>query len=547
VRVETPSGLDKIGCMQKQPVIHDGASNAFVHKHASCIQGVLSGFDRLRLRGSLRQLYGPQVMEAYLNACHILIKDFGQLVERTTKAVKDKARALAEKAGRPFLFVPSSQTSKEDLARKIAARDQITDGLIAILNCVEPCLSFQVVGNPQTKHIEVKVQPRKCSHLYFYFDHPTFGFMHLRLQTWFPFRVDVCVNGRHWLGKQLDRAGVAYQKKENTFLRVADLERAQALLDQQLKTDWPQELGKLLDRVHPLHRSICRPLNLKYYWSASESEYATDVMFQDPDSLARLYPSLVHHAISSFSCADVMRFLGRYVPISTGQVYGQFQGEIISDTKRRLEGVRVKHSLNGNSIKFYDKQGWVLRVETTVVRPEEFKTYRRPEGRPKEAKRWLPLRRGVADMQRRAEICHRANERYLQALGCASGTVPLFQWVQKCCKPLTQDSRRYRGLNPWSPQDGSLLELVNQGQFALNGFRNRDIRQAYFTSRCDDQENKRRMGWIGRRLRLFRAHGLIAKVSGTHRYVVTDKGRTTITALLAARKADVDQLTKLAA
>jgi hypothetical protein len=330
-------------------------------------------------------------------------------------------------------------------------------------------------------------------------------------------------------------------------LRVADLERAQALLDQQLQTDWPKEMGKLLDQVHPLPRSICRPLNLKYDWSASESEYATDVMFQDPDSLARLYPSLVHHALSSFACADVMRFLGRYVPISTGQVYGQFQGEIISDTKRRLEGVRVKHSLNGNSIKFYDQQGWVLRVETTVVRPEEFKTYRRPEGQPKEAKRWLPLRRGLADLPRRAEICHRANERYLQALGSAGGTVPLFQWVQKCCKPLTQAGRRYRGLNPWSQEDGRLLALVNQGQFARNGFRNRDIRQAYFTSRCAEKELNRRRGWIGRRLRLCRAHGLIAKVSGTHRYVVTDKGRTTITALLAARKADVDQLTKLAA
>jgi hypothetical protein len=270
-------------------------------------------------------------------------------------------------------------------------------------------------------------------------------------------------------------------------------------------------------------------------------------MFRDPDSLARLYPSLVHHAISSFSCTDVMRFLGRHVPIRTGKVHGEFQGEIISNTKRRLEGVRVKHSLNGHSIKCYDKQGWVLRVETTVVRPEEFKTYRRPEGRPQATKRWLPLRRGLADMKRRAQICHRANERYLQALGSASGTVPLFQWVEQCCKPLTQAGRHYRALNPWAPQDGRLLELINQGQFALNGFRNRDIRQAYFTTRCHPTELKRRMGWIGRRLRLFRAHGLIAKVSGTHRYVVTDKGRTTITALLAARKADVDQLTKLAA
>jgi hypothetical protein len=242
--------------------------------------------------------------------------------------------------------------------------------------------------------------------------------------------------------------------------------------------------------------------------------------------LARLYPGLTHHAVSSFSRADVMRFLGRYVPVSTGQVWGQFEGEIISDLKRRLEGVRVKHSVNGNSIKFYDKQGSVLRIETTVARPEEFKTYRRPEGRPKEAKRWLPLRRGLADLKRRQEISHRANERYWHALGSVSGTVPLFQWVEKCCKPLRQAGRHYR---------------------ALNGFGNRDIRQAHFAGRCDGRELNRRMGWIGRRLRLFRAHGLIAKVSGTHRYIVTDKGRTTITALLTARKADVDQLTKLAA
>ena len=523
------------------------SSNSFVQKHSASIIGILSGFDRLRLRGTLRQLYCARVMESYLSACHILIKDFGQLVERTTRAVKEKAKELAQKRSRPFLFVPSSQTSKEDLARKIATKDQITEGLIAVFNSVEPCQSFRVIGNHQTKQIELKVETRKCSHLYFYFEHQKFGFMHLRLQTWFPFQVNICLNGRHWLGKQLDEAGIAYQKKENTFLRVADLNRAQALLDQQLETDWPQELGKLLNEVHPLHRSICRPLKLKYYWSASDTEYATDLIFKSPESLARLYPSLIHHAISSFSCPDVMRFLGRYVPITTGRVWGQFDGEIISDTKRRLEGVRVKHSLNGNSIKFYDKQGSVLRVETTILRPEGFRTYRKPEGRPKEPKRWLPLRRGLADMKRRAAISARANHRYLEALGSTSGTVPLFEWVQKSCRPIIKDGQRYRALNPWGPEDGRLLELVSQGEFAINGFRNRDIRAAYFKSRCDEKELKRRMQWVGRRLRLLRAHGLIQKVAGTHRYILSDKGRTTITALLAARRADVDQLTKLAA
>jgi hypothetical protein len=469
------------------------------------------------------------------------------LVERTTQAVKEQARALAAKAGRPFLFVPSSQTSKEDLVRKLASKDRITEGLIAVLNAVEPCQSFRVMGNRQTKQIELKVETRKCSHLYFYYEHERFGFMHLRLQTWFPFQVNMCLNGRHWLARQLDQAGIAYQKKENTFLRVADLARAQGLLNEQLQTDWPKELGAILKAVHPLNRQICRPLGLEYYWSARETEFATDVIFRDAESLARLYPSWVHHAMSSFSSADVMRFLGHYVPVSTNKVWGQFDGEIISDTKRRPEGVRVKHSVNGNSIKFYDKQGSVLRVETTIVRPEQFKTYRKPEGRPKDSKRWLPLRRGLADFKRRAEISQRANERYLAALAATSGATPLFEWVDKTCQPVYRQGRRYRALNPWSKQDGLLLQLVNRGEFTLNGFRNRDLCQAYFKPTDNAIERKRRMNWMCRHVRLLRAHGLVQKVAGTHRYVVSEKGRTTITALSAARRADVDQLTKIAA
>jgi len=486
-------------------------------------------------------------MEAYLNACRILIKDFGQLVERTTRVVKEKAQALAAAAGRPYIFVPSSQSSKEGLVRDIALKDQITEGLIAVLSAVEPCQSFRVKGNPETKKIELELTTRKCTHLYFYYEHPQFGFMHLRLQTWFPFQVNLWINGRHWLGRQLDLAGIGYQKKGNTFLRIADLPRAQRLMDQQLQTDWAKELQAILNTVHPLNRQICRPLGLKYYWSASDTEYATDIMFKDADCLAQLYPTWVHHAMSSFSSPDVMRFLGHYVPTSTGRVWGQFDGEIISDTKRRTEGVRVKHSANGNSLKFYDKQGSVLRVETTIVHPEHFKTFRKPEGRPKDSKRWLPLRRGLADFKRRAEISRKANHRYLEALAATSGTIPLFEWVEKTCQPVCRQGQRYRGLNPWSKHDSLLLQLVNRGEFALSGFRNRDLCRAFFKPTNDLVERKRRMGWMCRRVRLLRAHGLVRKVSGTHRYVLSEKGRTTITALLAARKADVQQLTKLAA
>lgn len=512
--------------------------------------GILHGFDRVRLRGTLRQLYCPKVMEAYLSVQHILLKQFGGLVQATSRQIKEATETLAAPTWRPLVYLNSSSQSKEEMARRLAQRDGIKQGPIGIFSCVEPCRSYALRGNAQTKRLELHLEWRKCLHFYFYFEHPKFGFMHLRLQSWFPFQVEVCLNGRHWLARQLDEAGLAYRKRENCLVWVQDIPPAQKLLDQQVQTDWTKELGELLKECHPSAKRIARPLGLNYYWSVSESEYASDVLFHRPEDLARLYPTLVHHAVSSFSSPDVMRFLGRKVPTQSGRVRDNFKGEIISDLKHRPEGIRVKHSLNGNSIKFYDKQGSVLRVETTLCRPKEFRVWRRVEGKDagrSKAKAWRVLRRAVADIGRRAEVSRASNERYLQGLASTSGTIPLFEWTQQVCKPIQRAGRRYRGLNPFSAQDARLLEAIRRGEFSLNGFRNRDIRALLWNGRCSAKEQRRRAGQITRRLGLLRAHGLIRKVNGTHRYILTDKGQTIITALLAARRADVTQLTKLAA
>ncbi|HXM24982.1 MAG TPA: hypothetical protein VN957_03085, partial [Chthoniobacterales bacterium] len=60
-------------------------------------------------------------------------------------------------------------------------------------------------------------------------------------------------------------------------------------------------------------------------------------------------------------------------------------------------------------------------------------------------------------------------------------------------------------------------------------------------------QQRRQAAAITRRLALLRAHGVLRKVGGTHRYQLSPRGRRVLTALLAARNADVDQLTKIAA
>jgi hypothetical protein len=524
-----------------------GAPPVFLEHCGDAVTGVLSGFDRLRLRGTLRHLFQPTVMEAYLNACRVLIKDFGTFAQGLTARIKAAAYATAEQAGRPFRFLPSSQTSKEDLARQIARADGLNSGLIAIFSALENCLSYSVRGDRQTKHIHLVLEPRKCLHLYHYFLHPELGLCHVRVQTWFPFTVDVCLNGRERLARQLDAAGVAYRQRDNCFVAVSDPLRAQALLDEQLRTDWPRILGGLLEQAHPLHQEICRPIAQTYYWTASASEYATDLLFRDAASLAALYPRLVQHGLRTFGSPDVMRFLGHRTPTATGRVAGHFKGEVISDLKHRPEGIRVKHSVNGNSIKMYDKEGSVLRIETTINKTEDFRVFRAKQGDRGGKKSWRPLQRSVGELWRRAEVSAAANRRYLEALASVTNKTPAGVASASVCRPVVRDGRRCRALNPWSEPDAALLQAVSRGEYAINGLRNRDLRRHLWPKPGNARQERRRAAAVTRQLRLLRAHGLLRKVSGTHRYVVTENGRRIITAVLAARQADVEQLTALAA
>jgi hypothetical protein len=357
------------------------------------------------------------------------------------------------------------------------------------------------------------------------------------LQSWFPFLVQICLNGREWLGRQMDAAGIAYRRADNCFTQIDQVERAQQLLDEQQRTNWAQMLSPLIEQYHPTHQLIHRIMPVDYYWTAAETEYATDVMFKDRASLARIYPALVHHSVMSFGAEQVLGFLGRHTPGNS---------EVKTDRRRREPGVRVKHWVDENSLKLYDK-GSVLRSEVTINEPAGFKVFRAAEGKPKGPKRWRTLRRSVADLPRRAQISRGASARHLDALAAVETDTPLAQTVGDLCRPITRHGKRHRALHPFDPFDHAVLTALNRADWALHGLRNADLRDALAEHLPAGLTREQISGRIGRLLRLLRAHGLIAKVARSHRYQVTPKARTVITALLAAAKASTPALTRLAA
>jgi hypothetical protein len=522
----------------------------FIAKHRDKISGTLSGFDRLVFRGTLRSISFPDGLWPYLHANDVLFKDFGSHVDRVSRQLKEASLAEAHELGRPVKYLSSSQVSKEEIAREILAKNGICEGLICVLTCVEPCWSFEIHRNQETKKLDLVLQYRKCLFLYQYRIHPTFGFMNARIQTWFPFPIQICLNGREWLGRQMDREGIKYVAAGNCFPWIEDWARAQRLMDQQLRSEWPKNLEPIAKQLNPVHGEIFARYPLSYYWTTYQSEWAIDLVFRKASELRRLYPRLVHHGMTTFASADVMRYLGKRICLN-GEVPKNFSGEVMSNLKERQEGMRIKHSINGNSVKLYDKAftsaGSVLRAETTIHNGSDFRVYRAKEGDPEGPKTWRPMRRGIADIHRRAELSKKAAERYLDAFAAVEDDTTLDELIARLQKRTVWRGYRLRALHPFA-DDRSLLAAVTRSEFTISGFRNRDLQAIFFTSPAKTpNEARRRSAWITRKLRLLRAHGLITKIAGTHRYQLTPTARKVNAAVLTALRCTVNQLTTLAA
>jgi hypothetical protein len=520
----------------------------FLQRYGEQIQGVLSGFDRLRFRGTLRWLAHTNGLKDYLNCAGVLLKEFKEYVGGVTEQVCAASERIAAAAGQTIRYVNSSKVSKSEEAQKIVEERGLREGLICVFSSVDPCFSYEVRGSSKERKLELRGRQQKCLHYYFYLLHPEFGFMHVRLQTWLPLTIHIGINGREWLSRQLDAAGIGYQRIANCFTQVADLTAAQQLLDQQLRTKWPNVFNQLLREYHPAHRELFRDHPLPYYWSLEQSEVATDVLFRDAATLARLYPHWLRHGAYDLASSDVMRFLGRKTPAPGRPMPKNFRGEVVSDLGRRADHLRVKHRLNQNWIKMYDKQGSVLRVETTLNYVKDLRVFRRAEGQPQSQRKWRIMRRSVVDTKRRAQVSQKANERYLDNLAQVHTEESLGDLTKKLCEPTELGGKRVRALQPWSATDEQLLTAVARPEFTINGFRNRDLRPLLFgPETVTPEEQRRQSAKVSRQLRLLRAHGLILKVNKTHRYQLTTHGRTILSALQAARAANPAQLAQLAA
>ncbi len=521
--------------------------SSFLQRFALLIAGVLHGFDRLVFKGKLCPLYSPEGMNFLLCANHVDYRDFKEYAAEVTAKVMAASLVSEAKALGRFRYLRSSNTDKDAIAREFAPALRGRSGLACVLQVVEPCWTFDKVGSDG--HLTIRGERGKCSHLYHYYVHPQFGWMYVRLQTWFPFEIQVGLNGREWLARQMDRAGIRYHRSDNKFLWVQDWSRAQQLLDQQLQTDWVRELDALQQQVHPLHPGHLGGLSYKYNWTTFQNEWATDVVFREQKALEPWFDRWVRQAVLTYNSSDILRFLG-HAP----SLYRKGRTRIETSVHAHFEGKRLKHWVGDNSLKLYTHAN-VLRTETTINKAEQIQVLRPAADDPEGPASRRSMRRTVVDLPQRATYSQNVNERYLEALATTAETrtvhelaEPLTRRVAEPGTPPGQAARYVRGLNPLAAADAQLLTAISDPKWLVHGLRNRDLVAAlYPTTAADPVEKRRRSARVTRLLRLLRGHGLLHKIPGTHRYEVGTQARIQIQALLACRNANPDQLVTKAA
>ena len=485
----------------------------FLDKFALSIVAVLSCFDRVIFKGYL-PFGGEEHLNGYVDkVLGIRRVDFIQSLRNYSQRLIDHAKRLADQHHRPYVYI-QGRFRKEKYIDEIIRRDRLTEGLIAVLCVQETCRTVKLKAAQTRPRLVFAKRPQRV--LYFYWLDPAFGRISVRLQTWFPYTIQVYVNGHEWLARQMERAGLGFVQQDNAFLQLPDPRRAQKIADRFVRLNWVKQLSRWARQVNPLLRGRSPFAGLNYYWVTEQAEYATDILFSSPRALRELYPRLLDYAAVNFSANDILTFLGR-------KLHGAFQGEVLTTLqKKRWPGARIKHRMKDNWLKMYDKFGILLRVETVINQPREFRVSRWCPQRRRVV--WEPMNKGVVHLPSYQRVAQAANQRYLEALAAVDDPTLAYQHIRELARRKISRGRSYAGFNPACRDDVRLFQAVLAGDHLLRGFRNADIRRFLYGEASGPRRRRQQANRVSRLLKRLHVRGLIAKIPRSRRWRVSHKG-----------------------
>jgi DNA-binding MarR family transcriptional regulator len=472
------------------------------------ISCVLSCYDRLILTGTLPEISFSQGMTRYLYENGIKIFDYPKFAEPFKDSIRANAERIAQENGIEIEFIGKADVRKESIiSEKIRERGD-HPGIVHIISSMELCHTYKPWHDKTTGKTFLRPDQSKCLHYYFYFIDPQVGLGYMRVPTWCPFRLQIYINGHNLLASELKLAGIDFTMIDNVFDSIGDVAKAQELIDKISIEKLHRKLEEFSWQFCPVYKDF----NLRYHWSVTQAEYATDIVFKKQEDLQKIYDELVATAIHTVKPENIATFLGH-------KLDPRYLGEIGNNYNVRIRGSRIKHTMGSSSIKMYDKFSKILRIETTTNDITFFKHFREVVHRDGSTSHEMAsLKKNIYSLSFLSEILKVSNKRYLEFISAFDNKEIGRKRLEKVTSSINESNRNYKGFNFFSKYDLTVLLTIIRGEFNINGFRNKNLQKLLGLTSSK----------ISRLIKRLRVHGLIKKASDSYKYYLTKIGKETI-------------------
>ena len=395
-----------------------------IEQNKNKINGIFETFDRMIVNGYLLNLCNYRHFLFYLIQNNIKLKDFDKFALEQTSELCNHIDNYIKENNVETIYLNSGKIDKNEIVMNELNKNPNKTGLITALSVVEICNTMTVKPNHETEKLEVTSRPTKCKHYYFYFNDEEFGLMYLKIQTWFPYNVQIYINGREYLSKLLDKNNIKYEMYNNSFSYIEDFNKAQELADGILNKKISDSFDGLIEKINIHLPKIQNIFSHSYYWCIDQCEFATDINFKINNNQIKMYDK------------------GNNLRI-----------EVTINNPRDFKVLKTKEN---------DDTGEVI-----------------------ETKEWVPMGKSISNLYRYVEISKSITKRYIEALPNINiDEVPLKD-IQKISSRKEVNNRIYSSFNILNEDTLNLFTEISKGEYLINGFNNKMIRKNLYSNSED--------------------------------------------------------------
>lgn len=471
-------------------------SNHLLYEYTSFDRVVLRGYiQKLFVEGSVINLLRNLGFRSHSDGVmRILTDKLNSHIKKTSEKLGVRIHWWGEAEKKKFHSkIDFIQSHYKSALEKKSTKSKVI-GIIRATESVRTFSSKEVMTKEGKRFMKMYSLNKFVSQYYIYINDEKLGLCYLKISSYLPFVSEFYFNGHNYLRKQFDLMGVDYTMKDNSFTKVSDLKQLNSLV-----SDFKPSIA--LDRVnHWMNvffrfdqgQKSTRSKLLQHNWFSYQTEICTNLIFKSAKFANAYFEKILakHHTIG--------------LPDKLTEIFSLSRQRNKSKTtqnKFKTKAV-IKHWLEGNSVKCYNKSGCLLRVETTINKPDL---------------PGLKLKKPAINLMAYLWYGLGCNSRYIETILDIDLAVLDEDVYKKYQTPiLNKKGVRVAAPDLRKEHQVEFLEVLLSSIHRSLGFRNKDLKQILGKNWKTAQ--------IAYELRKLRERGAVKKLQKSHYYQLTKEG-----------------------